>query len=78
MSHIENGSDSNLWMPSFHPPAANDSDWWGWSLLDMLADLPEILIQYLFIKLRRHVLEFRQLCAKRRNSDERERRRQHD
>jgi hypothetical protein len=78
MSHRENGSDSNLWMPSFHPPAVNDSEWWGWSMLDILADLPEILIQYLFIKLRRRVLELRQLRAKQRSSDERWRNRQRD
>jgi hypothetical protein len=55
-----------------------DSEWWGWSLLDMLADLPEILIQYLFINLRRRLLEFRQLYAKRPNVDERGRKRERD
>jgi hypothetical protein len=70
MSYRKNGSNSNLWTPSLQLPV-NNSEWWGWSLLDMLADLPEILIQYLFIKLRRGVLKFRQLYAKRPHCDER-------
>jgi hypothetical protein len=65
----KNGPNSNLWTPSFHPLAITD-EWWGWSLLDLLADLPEILVQYLFIKLRRQLLAFQQLCSRRQGSDE--------
>jgi hypothetical protein len=44
----------------------------------MLADLPEIVIQYLFIKLRRPVLELKRQYAKRRNVDEEERNQQRE
>lgn len=71
MSYGKNGSSCNLWAPPLQAPPVNESEWWGWSLLDMLADLPEILIQYLFIKLRRGVLRFKQLYAKRLHCDER-------
>jgi hypothetical protein len=50
-----------------------DSEWWGWPLLEILVDLPEILIQCLFIKLRRRVRAFRQPYAKRPIVDELER-----
>jgi hypothetical protein len=75
MSHRKNGPNSNFWTPSFHPQAIND-EWWGWSLLDLLADLPEILVQYLFIKIRRQVVAFQQLCSRRQDSDEAGRNRQ--
>jgi hypothetical protein len=51
---------------------------WGWSLLGVLADLPEIVIQYLFIKLRRCVFELKRRYAKRRNVDEGERNQQRE
>jgi hypothetical protein len=50
-----------------------DSEWWGWPLLDLLADVPEMLIQYLIIKLLRRVRAFRQAYARRPIVDERER-----
>jgi hypothetical protein len=71
LSYRKNGSDSNLWTHSLQLPPVNDSEWWGWSLFDILADAPEILIQYLFIKCRRGLLNLRQLYAKRPICDER-------
>jgi hypothetical protein len=65
MSHRENGPNFNVWTPWLRPPTGSDSEWWGWSLLDLVVDLPEILIQYLFIKIRRQILAFRQLNGRR-------------
>jgi hypothetical protein len=78
MPHTENGPNSNLGTPFLHAPVVSDSDWWGWPLLDLLADVPEMLIQYLIIKIRRRVRAFRQAYAKRPIVDERERNQHRD
>jgi hypothetical protein len=78
MSRRENVPNSDLWTPSFHPPAVDDSEWLGWTLLDLLADLPEMLIQYLLLNIRRQVLAFGRLCSRRTNSGDRRRNRQRD
>jgi hypothetical protein len=78
MSRRDNVPNSNLWTPSFHPPAVDDSEWWGWTVLDLLADLPEMLIQCLFLKIRRQILAFGPLRSRRSNSDDRGRNRQRD
>jgi hypothetical protein len=49
----ENPPNSPLWNPSLHPPLAKESDSLGWSLLGLMSELPEILIDYLLIKIRR-------------------------
>jgi hypothetical protein len=66
MSRRENAPNFNLCTPPSRPPANDDGEWWGWFLLDLLADLPEMLIRYVFGR----------LCSRRPNSDERGRKRE--
>jgi hypothetical protein len=65
---------SNLWTPPICLPAK--AEWWGWPVLDLLADVPEIVLRYLFIKGRNQILSLRSRFARR--SDDQRRDRQGD
>ena len=75
MQDRENVPNCKLRTPSFPPPEDDDSEWWGWPLVDLLVDVPEMLIKYLFVKIRRQVLAPERLFQPM-NSDERGRNRE--
>jgi hypothetical protein len=50
--------NSRSWQISSHQPAVIESAWWGWEVIDLLADGPAMLTRYLLLKIRngvRHV-----------------------
>jgi hypothetical protein len=57
-----------MW-PFVHDPKRNDSEGWIWTLLDLLVDLPGILIRRLFMKIRPKLHAFRQALLHRLKSD---------
>jgi hypothetical protein len=59
MSHRQNVHKIHMWH-LFHDPKGNESEGWIWTLLDLLVDLPGILIRRLFTKLRPKRHAFRQ------------------
>ena len=60
MSQGENASNNvRDWLPSQLQLNVIKEEWWGWSILKLLLDAPEILIQYLSIEIRRHLAEVR-------------------
>lgn len=40
---------------SSHQHAVIEAEWWGWDLIDLLLDIPVMLIKDLFFKLRKGV-----------------------
>jgi hypothetical protein len=56
MSQGENASnDVRDWAPSQLQVNVSEEEWCGWSILKLLLDAPEILVQYLSMEIRRHL-----------------------